>query len=88
MVTNIELNIKTLKGLSASSVDVVFNVKSTLFFGDKNGTTKLNICKMKRINDNQHALTSLEYCQKRVNVVVYFFKVFVVIFIALVCSLN
>lgn len=37
MVTNIELNIKTLKGLSASGVDVcvVFNVKCTLFFGIK-----------------------------------------------------
>lgn len=34
MVTNIELNIKSLKGLSASCVDVVFNVKCTLFFGD------------------------------------------------------
>lgn len=45
--------------MSASGVDVrvVFNVKCTLFFWDQNGTTNLSICKMKRINDNQHALT-------------------------------
>lgn len=44
VVTNTELSIKTLKGLSASCVDVVFNVKCTLFFfwgGDKYGTTTL-----------------------------------------------
>lgn len=45
--------------VTASCVDVrlVFNVKCTLFFWDENGTTNLSICKMKRIDDNQHALT-------------------------------
>lgn len=59
--------------VTASCVDVsvVFNVKCTLFFGRK-WHNKLSICKMKRINDNQHALTNWDIVKQCVNVVYIF----------------